>query len=206
MNPSSDIAFTPSVKALQTARGSRQSYARIEQRGGFRTTITADLTDFLAGIDTAYLATATADGQPYAQHRGGPPGFIRVLDEHTLGFADFTGNRQYLTTGNLAENDKAFLFLMDYANRRRIKLWGRARVFADDQALIDRLMPPKYPARAEQAILFTVVAWDANCPQHIPRKLDAIEVANAIAKFEAQVAALESENAALRARIERMQP
>jgi predicted pyridoxine 5'-phosphate oxidase superfamily flavin-nucleotide-binding protein len=206
MNPSSDIAFTPSVKALQTARGSRQSYARIEQRGGFRTTITADLTDFLAGIDTAYLATATADGQPYAQHRGGPPGFIRVLDEHTLGFADFTGNRQYLTTGNLAENDKAFLFLMDYVNRRRIKLWGRARVFADDQALIDRLMPPKYPARAEQAILFTVVAWDANCPQHIPHKLDAIAVANAIAKFETRIAALEAENAALGARIERMQP
>jgi predicted pyridoxine 5'-phosphate oxidase superfamily flavin-nucleotide-binding protein len=206
MNPSSDIAFTPTVKALQTARGSRQSYARIEQRGGFRTTITADLADFLAGIDSAYLATATADGQPYAQHRGGPPGFIRVLDEQTLGLADFTGNRQYLTTGNLAENDKAFLFLMDYANRRRIKLWGRARVVADDRALIDRLMPPKYPARAEQAILFTVVAWDANCPQHIARKLDAIEVANAIAKFETRIAALEAENAALGARIERMQP
>jgi predicted pyridoxine 5'-phosphate oxidase superfamily flavin-nucleotide-binding protein len=206
MNPSSDIAFTSTVKALQTARGSRQSYARIEQRGGFRTTITADLADFLAGIDTAYLATATADGQPYAQHRGGPPGFIRVLDEQTLGLADFTGNRQYLTTGNLAENDKAFLFLMDYASRRRIKLWGRARVVADDRALIDRLMPPKYPARAEQAILFTVVAWDANCPQHIARKLDAIEVANAIAKFETRIAALEAENAALRARIERMQP
>lgn len=206
MNPSSDIAFTPTVKALQTVRGSRHSYARIEQRGGFRTTITEDLTDFLTRIDTAYLATATGDGQPYAQHRGGPPGFIRVLDERTLGFADFTGNRQYLTTGNLSENDKAFLFLMDYANRRRIKLWGRARVFADDQALIDRLMPASYSARPEQAILFTVAAWDVNCPRHIPRKLDVTEVANAVAKFEAHVASLEAENAALRARIERMQP
>ena len=200
MTFSSDIAFTPTVKALQAARGSRDSYARIEQRGGFRTKITADLTDFLAGIDTAYLATATAEGQPYAQHRGGPPGFIRVLDEQTLGFADFTGNRQYLTSGNLAENDKAFLFLMDYANRRRIKLWGRARVVTDDQALVDRLMPEDYPARPEQAILFTVLAWDVNCPQHIPRKVDATDVGTAIARLEAQVAALKAENAALRAR------
>ena len=206
MNPSSDIAFTPTVKAVQTARGSRQSYARIEQHGGFRTAITEDLADFLAGIDTAYLATATAEGQPYVQHRGGPPGFIRVLDEQTLGLADFTGNRQYLTTGNLVDNDKAFLFLMDYANRRRIKLWGRARVVADDWALIDQLMPANYQARPEQAILFTVAAWDVNCPQHIPRKLDATEVAKAIVKFEARVAALEAENAALRDRIERIQP
>ncbi|WP_294329025.1 pyridoxamine 5'-phosphate oxidase family protein [uncultured Sphingomonas sp.] len=206
MNPSSDIAFTPTVKALQAARGSRQIYARIEQRGGFRTAITADLADFLAGIDTAYLATATADGQPYAQHRGGPKGFIRVLDEHTLGFADYTGNRQYLTAGNLAENDKAFLFLMDYANRRRIKLWGRAQIVRDDPALIDRLMPADYPAQPEQAILFTVAAWDVNCPQHIPRKLEANAVASAIARFEERIAALEKQNAALRAQLERIEP
>ncbi|MDF8332181.1 pyridoxamine 5'-phosphate oxidase family protein [Novosphingobium cyanobacteriorum] len=202
MEPSSDIAFTPSVKAFQSARGSRESYARIEQRGGFRTAITADLAEFIAGIDTAYLATATAEGQPYAQHRGGPPGFIQVLDDHTLGFADFTGNRQYLTTGNLAENDKAFLFLMDYAHRRRIKLWGRAQVVTDD-TLVERLMPAGYPARPEQAILFTVIAWDINCPQHIPRKLDAGDVATATAALEARIAALEAENAALRARFER---
>ena len=206
MKASSDIAFTPTVKALQAARGSRESYARIEQRGGFRTTITADLVDFLAGVDTAYLATATAEGQPYAQHRGGPRGFIQVLDGHTLGFADFTGNRQYLTTGNLAENDRAFLFLMDYASRRRIKLWGRARVVTDDRALVDRLMPADYPARPEQAILFTVAAWDVNCPQHIPRKLDATDVAVTIAKFETHIAVLEAENSALRAQIERMLP
>ncbi len=205
MPASSDIAFTPTVKAIQAARGSRESYARIEQRGGCRTTITADLAEFICGVDTAYLATATADGQPYAQHRGGPPGFIKVLDPLTLGFADFIGNRQYLSTGNLAENDKAFLFLMDYAQRRRIKLWGRARVVTDDPALVERLMPKGYQARPEQAILFTVHAWDVNCPQHIPRKLNATEVAITISTLEAQVAALEAENSALRAQIERTQ-
>ena len=202
MTPSSDIAFTPTVKALQTARGSRSAYAKIEERGGFRTAITADLTEFLSGIDTAYLATANAAGQPYAQHRGGPKGFIRAIDQATLGFADYTGNRQYVSTGNLADNDKAFLFLMDYANRRRIKLWGRARIEADDRQLVDRLMPEGYKARPEQAILFEVTAWDINCPQHIPQKLDAADVAAAMGHLEARIATLEAENAALRAQIE----
>lgn len=206
MTPSSDIAFTPTVKALQTARGSRGAYTKMEERGGFRTAITADLIEFLSGIDTAYLATVNAAGQPYAQHRGGPKGFIRVIDQSTLGFADYTGNRQYVSTGNLADNDKAFLFLMDYANRRRIKLWGRARIEADDRQLIDRLMPvgyisEGYRARPEQAILFEVTAWDVNCPQHIPQKLDAADVAAAMGHLEARIAALESENAALRAQI-----
>ena len=124
MKPSSDIAFTTTVKAVQVARGSREIYARMEERGGFPTGITDDLVHFLAGVDTAYIATASADGQPYAQHRGGPKGFIRVVDNQTLGFADYTGNRQYVTTGNLVENDRAFLFLMDYAHRRRIKIWA----------------------------------------------------------------------------------
>jgi predicted pyridoxine 5'-phosphate oxidase superfamily flavin-nucleotide-binding protein len=202
MRPSSDIAFTPTVKALQAERGSRASYAKIEERGGFRTAITADLVEFLTGIDTAYLATANAAGQPYAQHRGGPKGFIRLVDEATLGFADYTGNRQYITTGNLADNDQAFLFLMDYANRRRFKLWGRARVVAGDQQLIDRLMPDGYNARPEQVILFEVLAWDINCPQHIPQKIDAGDVARAFARLEGRIAALETENAALRAQIE----
>jgi len=188
--PTSDIAFTPMVKSIQTARGSRALYARMEARGGFRTVIDADLADFLAGVDTAYLATANANGQPYAQHRGGPKGFIRVVDDHTIGFADFTGNRQYISTGNLAENDQAFLFLMDYARQRRIKLWGRARVVTGDAALAASLMPPGYRARAEQVILFTVSAWDANCPQHIPQKFAAEDVAAAIASLEAQIATL----------------
>ena len=194
---SSDIAFTPAVKQVQSARGSRDAYARMEARGGFRTAITDDLVEFLAGVDTAYLATASADGQPYAQHRGGPKGFIRVIDDHTIGFADFAGNRQYISTGNLAENDKAFLFLMDYANRRRIKLWGRARVVQGDAQLVARLMPEGYRARPEQVILFTVEAWDSNCPQHIPQKFDAADVAAAIRRLEDRVAALEAENARL---------
>ncbi len=196
-DPASDIAFTPTVKAIQTARGSRAAYAKIEARGGFRTAIDANLADFLAGIDTAYLATANAAGQPYAQHRGGPKGFIKVVDDHTLAFADFTGNRQYITTGNLADNARAFLFLMDYAQRRRIKLWGRARV-SDDPAIIAQLMPDNYPAQPEQAILFTVDAWDVNCPQHIPQKIDAADVAATIDRLEARIAALEAENATLK--------
>ena len=193
---SSDIAFTPTVKAIQAARGSRAAYARQEAQGGFRTAIDDRLLEFLAGIDTAYLATANAAGQPYAQHRGGPRGFIRALDAQTLGFADYSGNRQYITTGNLADNDQAFLFLMDYARRRRIKLWGRARI-SDDPALIARLMPADYRALPEQAILFTVTAWDVNCPQHIPQKLDAADVAAALGERDARIAALEAQIATL---------
>jgi predicted pyridoxine 5'-phosphate oxidase superfamily flavin-nucleotide-binding protein len=195
--PSSDIAFTPTVKAFQTTRGSREAYARQEARGGFRTLIDDSLVDFLSGIDTAYLATANATGQPYAQHRGGPKGFIRVLDDRTLAFADYTGNKQYISTGNLADNDKAFLFLMDYAHRRRIKIWGRARV-SDDPGVIAALMPENYRARPEQAILFTVDAWDVNCPQHIPQKLDAADVAGAIERLNTRIAELEAENARLK--------
>ena len=200
MNPSSDIAFTPTVKTLQTARGSRDAYARIEERGGFRTEVDEGLEEFLIGIDTAYLATTSADGQPYAQHRGGPKGFIRALDAHTLAFADYTGNKQYITTGNLADNAKAFLFLMDYAHKRRIKLWGEARV-SDDPALIAQLMPENYRARPEQAIVFNVTAWDVNCPQHIPQKLDAADVAGAIDHLKARIAELEATNAALAAQL-----
>ena len=196
--PSSDIAFTPAVKAVQTRRRSRAAYAELEARGGFRTEIDETLVAFLAQVDTAYLATANAAGQPYAQHRGGPRGFIRPLDAHTLAFADYAGNRQYVTTGNLAENDKTFLFLMDYAHRRRIKLWGRARVVDDDAELLARLMPRGYRARPEQAILFTVAAWDVNCPQHIPQKLDAADVAEAVARLQARIDALERENADLK--------
>jgi predicted pyridoxine 5'-phosphate oxidase superfamily flavin-nucleotide-binding protein len=198
---SSDIAFTPAVKDVQSRRGSRKIYERIEVRGGFRTVITEDLAAFLAAVDTAYLATASADGQPYAQHRGGPKGFIRVIDEHRIGFADYAGNRQYISTGSLAESIKAFLFLMDYANRRRIKLWGRARIVEDDAALLARLVPASYSARPEQAILFEVDSWDANCPQHIPQKFDAADVGTAITSLEERIATLEAENSRLQAQI-----
>ena len=199
VKPSSDIAFTPSVKAMQARRGSREAYAKIEARGGFKTKITPDLIAFLTEVDTAYLATANAAGQPYVQHRGGPKGFICSLDETTLGFADYAGNRQYITLGNLAENDQAFLFLMDYAHRRRVKIWGRARIVEADPELISRLMPADYRAHAEQAILFDVKAWDVNCPRHIPQKLDAGEVTEVLAKLRSRIETLEAKNDKLRA-------
>ena len=196
--PSSDIAFTAAVKAVQERRGSRRAYRRLEEKGGWRTTVTPELAQFITQRDSVYFATANAAGQPYIQHRGGPKGFIRVLDEKTLGFTDYGGNRQYITTGNLAENDRAFLFLPDYAHRRRIKIWGRARVVDDDPALIERLMPRDYPATPEQAILFTIEAWDINCPQHIPQKFDADEVEAIAAPLYGRIAALEAEVAHLR--------
>jgi predicted pyridoxine 5'-phosphate oxidase superfamily flavin-nucleotide-binding protein len=195
----SDVAFTPTVKAVQARKGSRASYARMEENGSWRTAIGPELAAFIQAQRSVFLATASKDGQPYIQHRGGPPGFLRVLDERTLGFADFVGNRQYITQGNLAENPKAYLFLIDYARRRRIKIWGEARVVEDDPALVARLQPDGYPARPEQAVLFHVAAWDSNCPQHIPQRFEAEDVAAALAERDARIAALEEEVASLRA-------
>lgn len=199
LHPSSDIAFTPSVKAIQTRRGSRQGYAAMEARGGWNTVVTPDLAQFIAQQRSVFLATASADGQPYIQHRGGPPGFLHVLDEKTIAFADFAGNRQYLTTGNLSENPKAYLFLIDYMHRKRAKLWGTARVVEGDTALQARLMPPGYKARPEQVILFTLDAWDTNCPQHIPQRFEAEDVAAALSARDGRIAELEAELAALKA-------
>jgi uncharacterized protein len=196
--PSSDVAFTPTVKAIQTERGSREHYAKQEERGGWRTVVTPDLAGFLAEARSFYLATANAEGQPYIQHRGGPPGFLRVLDERTLAFADYKGNRQFITTGNLADNPRAYIFVMDYAQRRRVKLWGRARVMKDDAALMARLWPEDYKARPEQAIVFEVEAWDTNCPQHIPQLFAAEDVAATIQQFQARIRELEAEVAALK--------
>ncbi|HEY8976030.1 MAG TPA: pyridoxamine 5'-phosphate oxidase family protein [Burkholderiaceae bacterium] len=193
----SDIAFTPAVKALQQARGSRRSYSRMEQGRGWQTAIDDGVRGFIEAQTTVFMATANAVGQPYIQHRGGPAGFLHVLDEHTIAFADFSGNRQFITTGNLADNPKAQLFLMDYAHRQRLKIWGEARV-ETDPALVERLMPPGYKARAEQAIVFTVKAWDANCPQHIPQLVPVDEVIPAIAERDRRIAELESEVAALK--------
>lgn len=189
----SDVAFTPVVKAIQSRKGSRSSYARMEIEGGWATSIPPELAEFIAAQTSVFLATANAQGQPYIQHRGGPPGFLHVLDEHTIGFADFNGNRQYISSGNLHENPKAHLFLIDYATRQRIKLWGTARVVEDDKALIERLMPVNYKAKSEQAMLFTVNAWDANCPQHIPQRLDADDVAKALQSRDRRIVELEAE-------------
>jgi uncharacterized protein len=195
---SSDVAFTPTVKAIQARKGSRDAYAKQEARGGWRTEIDENLAAFLADTNSFYLATATADGQPYIQHRGGPKGFVKILDKNTIAFADYAGNRQYITQGNLSENSKAYIFVMDYAHRRRVKIWGEARVVEDDPALTQSLMPKGYRARPEQVIVFKIAAWDTNCPQHIPQKFDAADVASALAARDERIAELEAELAALK--------
>jgi predicted pyridoxine 5'-phosphate oxidase superfamily flavin-nucleotide-binding protein len=200
---SSDIAFTPTIKAIQTRKGSRRAYARMEEGGAWRTVITPDLADFIAAQTSVFLGTASADGQPYIQHRGGPAGFLHLLDEKTIGFADFSGNRQFITQGNLSENPRAFLFLIDYAHRRRVKIWGEARVVEGDTELMAKLMPENYRAKPEQVILFSVAAWDINCPQHIPQRFDAADVAAALKERDMKIAALEEEIARLRGEVER---
>jgi predicted pyridoxine 5'-phosphate oxidase superfamily flavin-nucleotide-binding protein len=194
----SDVAFTPSVKAVQTRKGSRRSYERMEERGSWQSRITPDLARFIEAQTSIFLGTANREGQPYIQHRGGPPGFLQVLDNKTIGFADFAGNRQYITQGNLADNPKAYLFLIDYARRQRIKIWGEARVIEGDAELTAKLMPESYKARAEQVILFTVAAWDANCPQHIPQRFEAADVTAALAERDQRIEMLEGEIERLR--------
>src|SRR6201987_22718 len=195
---SSDVAFTSAVKAIQAIKGSREIF---EERGDWRTEVDEALAAFLADANSFYLATASSAGQPYIQHRGGPKGFIKVLDKNTIAFADYAGNRQYLTQGNLADNPKAHIFIMDYAHRRRVKIWGEARVIEDDPALLESLMPKGYRARPEQVILFKISAWDTNCPQHIPQKFDATDVVAAMSEAAAKIAALESEVAKLKAQV-----
>jgi hypothetical protein len=195
---SSDVAFTPAVKAVQARKGSRIGYANVEENGGWRTEIDENLAGFLAETRSFYLATASAEGQPYIQHRGGPKSFVKILDKNTMAFADYSGNRQYITQGNLSENPKAHIFVMDYVHRRRVKIWGEARVVEDDPALLRSLMPQGYKARPEQVILFRIAAWDTNCPQHIPQKFDAGDVAAALAVRDGRIAELEAELAALK--------
>jgi uncharacterized protein len=203
--PASDVVFSEAVKAQQTARGSRAMFEEREAQGGFRSQITADLAGFIGSIVTCYLATASAAGQPSVQHRGGPPGFLKVLDDKTIGFADFTGNQQYVTLGNLSENPRVALILMDYESRRRVKIWGSARIVADDAALLKTLFPEGYRARARQAIIIKVDAWDINCSQHIPEMFHAARVAETILELQTQISALASENDALKQQL-RTQP
>jgi predicted pyridoxine 5'-phosphate oxidase superfamily flavin-nucleotide-binding protein len=195
----SDVAFSASVKAQQTRMGSRRAYTHMEEGQGWQTHITAELAEFMAARNSLYLATSNAAGQPYIQHRGGPAGFIKVLDEQTFGFADFAGNKQYITLGNIQENVKTHVFLMDYAHRRRIKIWGELSAVEGDAGLNARLKPADYKARVERVLLIKVKAWDVNCPQHIPLKIDAEDVSAAIAKRDARIAELEEEVRRLRA-------
>lgn len=197
MPGNSDIVFTAAARRAQAERGSAQIYAK-KAAAGFPDRVTEDLAGFIATLDTAFLATVSAAGAPYIQHRGGPKGFIKVLDDRTLGFADFAGNRQYITISNLSENDRAYLFLLDFANKQRVKVWGRARVVEDDAALLTRLVEPGYRARPERAILFSIEAWDSNCSQHITARYTEAEVAMAVEGLRERIAALETENASLR--------
>src|SRR6185312_4752056 len=190
--------FTPAAQRAQAERGSAERYER-RMAEGFPDTVTPELAKFIVEQDTAFLGTATADGAPYIQHRGGPKGFIKVIDERTLGFADYRGNRQYITLANLSENDRAFLFLLDPARRQRIKLWGRARVIESDPALVEKLFDAGYKARPERAILFTIEAWDVNCSQHIVTRFTEAELEQAFTAVRERIAALEAENAQLRA-------
>ena len=198
MTNNTDIVFPPAARHAQAERGSARAYEK-RIAAGFADRVTPDLAAFVAELDTLFLATVSAAGAPYIQHRGGPTGFIKVLDEKTFGFADYAGNRQYITLSNLAENDRAHLFLLDFARQRRIKLWGRARVVEDDPALLARLIDPGYRARPERAVLFTVEAWDVNCSQHITARFTEAEIEEATAALRDRIAALEAENARLRA-------
>jgi hypothetical protein len=186
------IAFTPAVKAAQEKRGSREIYAKFEQNGSANNTLTPEIAEFIAQRDAFYLGTVSSNGYPYIQFRGGQPGFLKVLDETMLGFADFKGNVQYITVGNLSENDKAFMFLMDYRNRKRLKIWGRAWVEEDNPALTEQLSVPGYEAEIERAILFRVEAWNWNCPQHIPMRYSEAEVAAMLAPLQERIAQLEA--------------
>ncbi len=189
----SDVVFTDAVKAIQSRKGSRHAYSRMEHGDGWQATITDELKVEIESQVSVFLATANAQGQPYIQHRGGPRGFLHVLDETTIAFADFAGNRQFITQGNLLENAKAQLFLIDYSHQRRTKIWGTARMVEDDTSLMAKLMPPGYRARPERVVLFTVTAWDENCPQHIPQRFDAADVKAALDERDRRIAELEAE-------------
>ena len=204
-NPA-DLVFPPSARAAQERLGSRALQARRERPGGFSQTVDERLRAFLARIDSFFIATATVDGQPYVQHRGGPKGFLKVLGPSTLGFADFSGNRQYITVGRLAENPAVCLFLIDYERRARVKVWGRASVVEGDPVLLGRLGDPAYAARTERAILIEIEAWDVNCRQHIPQKLAAEDVAAEIEALRSRIRELETENAVLKQQTIRQPP
>jgi len=190
--PVSDIAFTPAVKLQQERMGSRTGYASMEENGGWEYKVSENLKHFIAERDSIYLATTGSGGYPYIQHRGGENGFLKVLDENTLAFADLSGNRQYITVGNLSENDRAFIFLMDYENQRRVKIWGRAKAVENDPELLSKLSGKE--GRAERAIIFTVEAWDVNCPKHIPRRYSQEQVD----LLNAELKRLQEENKALK--------
>jgi predicted pyridoxine 5'-phosphate oxidase superfamily flavin-nucleotide-binding protein len=200
------IAFTDDVQAVQHARGSDTFYdgkrvagAAIDEPDA----LTDDEIEFLAERDGFYLATVSETGWPYVQHRGGPPGFVRVLDEHTIGWADFRGNLQYISTGNLGGNDRVAIITVEYARRRRLKIFGHAHIVTadEDPDLIRSLSHPEYDAVVERAVVVTVDAFDWNCPQHITPRFSEGELEPALAAIRQRLSDLEAENTALKARL-----
>ena len=195
MEKPEDVMFSPAVKAEQARLGSRASF---EDRD-WQTEITDDLRQFLVAIDTFFFATASADGRPYIQHRGGPAGFLKPIGTHMLAFADFAGNRQYITLGHLKENDRAHIFILHFATQQRLKLWGRARVVEDDAELMERLVDSSYKAKPQRAIAFRIEAWDINCRQHIVARYSEAEIAPAVNQLTQRIKELEEEVARLKA-------
>ena len=193
INYTSDIAFTPAIKALQEEYGSRKAYARMEQKRGWANELTPPIIDFVEKRDSFYMGTANQQGHPYIQHRGGASGFLKVLDPKTLAFADFSGNQQYVSVGNLSENPKAFLFLMDYPSRTRVKIWGEAYVEFKDKALMESLAVDSYSANVERAIIFKIKAVDVNCPQHIVQRYTSEEIDQMMTPLKERITELENE-------------
>jgi len=193
----SDVAFTPTVKAWQERFGSRGAYQRLEEQGNWETQITPDLAAFLAERDSFYLGSASAEGQPYIQHRGGPKGFLRVLNPSTLAFADLRGNKQYISMGNLSDNDRVHLFVMDYPNRQRVKIWGRATLVEQDPALMAQLVDASAPGRPERAVVIHVETWDISCPQHITPRYTQAQMAPTLSRLRQRIAELEARVAEL---------
>ncbi len=193
-----ELAFSDAVRRMQERFGARDRNAELERDDIARNRITPQLAALIAQRNSFFLATASASGQPYIQHRGGEPGFLHPLDEHRLAFADVEGNRQYISYGNLSENPKALIFLMDWANRQRIKIWGEARLVEDDEALLAHLPPVKSRKPVRRAIVFDVAAWDVNCPQHIPQLFTLADVEAASRGMLARIAELEAEVERLR--------
>ena len=200
-----EIAFTPTVKAEQERSGSRRSYARMEEGDAHHDRPGAREAAFIAERDSFYMATVSETGWPYIQHRGGPAGFVRILDDKTIGFADFAGNRQYVSVGNLQTDDRVSMFFMDYPNQTRLKLLGRVRLIeASEAKLLELLQVPDYRARVERGMIITMEGYDWNCPQHITPRFTQAQVLSMVAPLRDRVAELESTLADLSARYQKV--
>ncbi|MFL6463568.1 MAG: pyridoxamine 5'-phosphate oxidase family protein [Bryobacteraceae bacterium] len=205
-NRYAELAFTPAIKAMQEKLGSRKTYERVEQSGNTNSQFGLAEKEFISTRDSFYMASVSETGWPYVQFRGGPPGFLKVIDDHTVGFVDFRGNRQYISVGNLSRDDRVSLILMDYPSRTRLKIMGRMEVHdgADSKPLIETLRPPNYKAAMERAMLIHLEAFDWNCPQHITPRYTEGEIRTVLEPLTTRLQVLERENKDLRERLQKM--